>query len=346
MNYLLLDVEVNAWEAATYELIGRCESTGASARQVARFPLGPLALEARLPGLRRALARTDLGAGRAAGEDERAVGEFSGLLYGFLFSGEIGRLLDDSRAAAVRQWKGLRLRLVITAPALQGVPWETLWDILAFDLHSLRRGVFDLRVERVPREAAAQASARPVTLRPLTSAGLPADETSPEMEQALDLVQQADAAFYSPDFARAAELYMRALRLAPQLRLARENLARALECLNQRIAHTAVPPRAAAGFSRAWDVYSMYRFDEAAHWLHEAHLLAKDWGIAEWPEAAALHKRIERALTGLANYQEGLTRSAGGDLESAMEAVSQAYRADPLEVYRALLEEWGRVFET
>jgi hypothetical protein len=341
MEYLAFEVEINPWEERTYEIVAR--AGGTSARRVARFPLGPSSLAARLPALRKALASVDLGAGRARGEDERAVEEFAALLYRFLFAGETQRLLEETRAAAVANWKGLRLVVRVSAADLHALPWEALWDILAFDLKSLRRGLFDLRVERAAAPLAGEPLPRPRApaepLRPQAGAAEQAEQTA--------LLRQADAAFYSPDFERAINLYEAALRLGgPDLAQPRENLARARACLEYSQATTSVPPRAAAGFRRAWEVYTLYRFDEALRWLDEAWLLAKDWGIAEWPEAAAFRRQVERAQNAYLNYCEGLARRQEGDLARAIEAVSQAFRADPLEVYRAQLAAWGEEEKT
>lgn len=376
MEYHSLKVEINPWEGRSYEIIARLGQDQAaertepagSARQVAAFPLSPAGLEGRLPALRRALGRVDLGAGRGSGEEDRAVEEFALLFYRFIFSGEVRRLLEEERAAAVREWRGLRLVLYVTAPDLQALPWEVLWDILAFDLQSMKRGLFDLRVERPqPRPLSANVPLQgPGGRAPLRGPGdrvplrglgsrAPTGQSRPTISlhptsiaehhlQAVELVRQADIAFYSPDFAKAVMLYEAGLRFDPSLRQARESLLRAQAGLLQREPHTTVPPRAAAGYRRAWETYTMYRFDEALRWLNEAWLLAKDWGIAEWPEAHDFHALLERSRAAFANYQEALFRAEDGDLQGALEAIDQAYRADPLEVYRAQREDWGQVF--
>jgi hypothetical protein len=338
MEYLQLEIEINSWEGRSYEIIGR--SGEASARQISRFPLSPAGLHARLPALRRVLARVDLGAGRSADADERAVEEFAGLLYRFIFSGELKRLFDEVRTGAVQAWKGLRLCLQIVAPDLQAVPWEVLWDILAFDLQSMKRGMFDLRVERQAAAAGRSGATEHrgvIALRPTAA--------QEHHRLAFDLLRQADAAFYAPDFAQAAALYHDVLRFAPELPQASEFLARAETCLQNCHARTTVPPRAAAGYRKAWETYTLYRFDEALRWLNEAWLQARDWGIAEWPEAHALHAQIEHSRAGFANYQEALARSREGDMQGALEAIEQAYRADPLEVYRSQFESWSRAFD-
>jgi len=337
MDYLHLDIEINPWEGRSYEIIGHADEV--SARQISRFPLSPAGLHARMPALRRVLARVDLGAGRSANEEERTVEEFAGLLYRFIFSGELKRLFDEMRTSAVQEWKGLRLCLQIKATDLQAVPWEVLWDILAFDLKSMKRGMFDLQVERptaAPERSSVTAHRPMITLRPTA-----ADENH---RLAIDLLQQADMAFYVPDFARAAALYQDALRIEPGLRQASEFLARARNCLQNCDPRTTVPPRAAAGYRRAWETYTLYRFDEALRWLNEAWLQAKDWGIAEWPEAHAFHTQIEQSRAGFANYQEALIRANDGDMQGALEAIEQAYRADPLEIYRDQFETWNQAF--
>ena len=331
MQYRTLEVTIAAWDGASYEIIARAGQE--SARQVARFPLSPGGLQSRLASVRRALSRIDLGAGRGAGEDERAVEDFAGLLFRFAFAGEVRRLFEEERAAAVSQWQGLRLDLRVTAPDLLAVPWEVLWDILAFDLRSLRRGVFDLRIERgeLARPSApagedgdrtTRAALRPTAL----DAG---DEPGP----AAPWLAQAEEAFYSADFARAIELFSQALAQAPELPQARECLERARDCLARRDPASTVPPRAASEYRRAWEAYTRYRFDEAARWLDEAWLLAKDWGIAEWPEARDFHARIERSRAGYASYCKALACRRAGDLPGAREALAQAYRADPLVIY-------------
>ena len=359
MEYLTLEIEVNPWEGPTYEIIGRTESRisekstlsgqdsdknrahWSSARQVTLFPLNPTALAAQQPALRQALSRIDLRAGRSGNEDERLVEEFAAQLYRFLFSGELRRLLEETRSAAVQEWKGVRLRLWITATDLQTVPWEVLWDILGFDLQTMRRGLFDLRVERAARSSPTGAAPEQ---RQRTAVRLEPQSLGARQPEAVELLRQADAAFYIPDFKRAIPLYEAGLRLEPGLRQAHECLMRADTCLLNREPRSTVPPRAAAGYRRAWDAYTLYRFDEALRWLNEAWLLAKDWGIAAWPEATAFFHQIERSRSGWANFQKGLDRDVQGDRENAIEAAGQAYRADPLETYRTQLEAWGRVF--
>ena len=80
-------------------------------------------------------------------------------------------------------------------------------------------------------------------------------------------------------------------------------------------------------------------------WLNEAWLQAKDWGIAEWPEAHAFHAQIEQSRTGFANYQEALIRANDSDMQGALEAIEQAYRADPLEIYSDLMAAWQQSFD-
>jgi len=355
MEFLTLDLEINPWENRSYEIIARpAQGDGKtfhgsitadqvlwnSARVVANFPLSPSALDIRLPILRSTLSQMDLAAGRANTDEERGVTEFAGLLHDFIFTGDILRAFSEARTAAVSQWKGLRLRLRVSAPDLQSVPWEILWEILAFDLQSMRRGLFDLHVERIaPHRLRASMVRRPPAgpLHPISF--------GPHHQDMLHLIRQADAAFYSPDFNLAIERYKQCLQLEPSLRQARECLARAETWLSKHQAATTVPPRAAAGYKRAWDTYTQYRFDEALRWLNEAWLLAKDWGVTEWPEASTFQSQIERSRSGYANYQEGIARYEEGNLTGALEAVEQAFRADPLEVYHAQLEDWWQIFE-
>ncbi len=327
MRYNTLAVTIAPWEGASYEIIARGGQE--SARQVARFPLSPGGLQTRLASVRRALSRIDLGAGRGSGEDERAVEEFAGLLFRFAFAGEVRRLFEEERAAAVSQWQGLRVDLHVAAPELLIVPWEVLWDILAFDLRSLKRGVFDLRVERdaQPLTAGADGNLPAETLHPTTlSAG---DRAGPAMRWLVP----AEEAFYAADFERAVELYSQALQHTAGLPQAVECLERARDCLARRDPTSTVPPRAASDYRRAWEAFTRYRFDEATRWLDEAWLLAKDWGIAEWPEARAFHARIERSRAGYASYCKALACRRAGDLPGAREALAQAYRADPLFIY-------------
>jgi hypothetical protein len=329
MQYDIFEVAIQAWEGRSYEIIARCSRPAgpASARQVARFPLGPSALQAQLPAVRRALSRVDLKARRGAGADERAIEEFAVLLYRFIFSGEARRLFDEARAAAVADWKGLRLVLRIFTPDLQDLPWEVLWDILAFDLRSLKRGVFDLRVERsavVPAFGLQETPAE--AFLPSLFTGSPPENAAP--------LAPAEAAFYRADFETAIELLDGVLRLFPELAQAGEFRERARECLERRDPTTIVPPRAASDYRRAWEAFTRYRFNEAARFLDEAWLLAKDWGIAEWPEARAFHERLERCQTGFASYLKAQALRRSGNLADGQEALAQAHRADPLVIYQ------------
>jgi tetratricopeptide (TPR) repeat protein len=204
----------------------------------------------------------------------------------------------------------------------------------------MRRSLFDLRVERI-----APPGIHPGVNLELPVALLHPVSGDPQAEQVTQILHSADAAFYSPNYSLAIELYKRSLHFEPSLRQARECLARAEACQTNRIPTTTVPPRAAAGFQRAWDTYTQYRFTEASRWLIEAVLLAKDWGVAEWPEAVILKTQIERGLNGYANYTKAIACFEEGDIDGALEAVAQAFRADPLQVYHSQLETWSKIFE-
>jgi hypothetical protein len=183
------------------------------------------------------------------------------------------------------------------------VPWEVLWNILGFDLQTMRRGLIDLRIERSTCGSPSWAvlGQRPRTAQ-RAAVRLEPHSLGTRQPEAAELVRQADAAFYIPDFKRAVPLYEAGLSQAY------ECLMRADTCLLNREPRSTVPPRTAAGYRCAWDADTLYRFDEALRWLNEAWLLAKDWGIAAWPEATAFFHQIERSRTGWANFQKGLDR--------------------------------------
>ncbi len=58
----------------------------------------------------------------------QAADVFGQQLYSALFTDELRALLATSRNSAFREGKGLRVKILLDAPALANYPWEFLYD--------------------------------------------------------------------------------------------------------------------------------------------------------------------------------------------------------------------------
>ncbi|CAN5281085.1 hypothetical protein BH18ACT4_BH18ACT4_04090 [soil metagenome] len=105
------------------------DSPAGEATAVMTFPFDTLALENRLQAVQLALISRGATRRRMVPAHEQDVRSFGAALYDALFAGEIGSLFDRSRAEALREGKGLRLRLRFgDAAELASLPWEFLFD--------------------------------------------------------------------------------------------------------------------------------------------------------------------------------------------------------------------------
>jgi hypothetical protein len=112
-----------------------------------------------------------VGAGSATADAlARQVGD---QLFQALFAGDVGYCFEASKATARSQSKGLRLKLRIEPPLLQGAPWELLYDGRAAEFLALSRWTPLVRYLAVPQPIQALPARPP--LRILGMAASPPD---------------------------------------------------------------------------------------------------------------------------------------------------------------------------
>jgi CHAT domain len=119
-------IEIGSGSGREYPVVVR-SSTG-DVRGTMRFPFDELALESRLKDLQIALLKSGGRRRQALTQEERAVQGLGQALFDTLLADEVRRCYDDSLERADAGDKGLRLKLVITAPELAVLPWEYLYD--------------------------------------------------------------------------------------------------------------------------------------------------------------------------------------------------------------------------
>lgn len=126
MEYLDFEVEVRAHDGERFAIAVR--SAAGEARSVVAFPFPEAALKMHLASLAGAVRLSLHQNQHLPAEDEAAVRSFGRHLFEFLFSGEVGGRYRDCQQLARSQGKGLRVKLILAARALAGVPWELLYD--------------------------------------------------------------------------------------------------------------------------------------------------------------------------------------------------------------------------
>jgi hypothetical protein len=147
MDYLDFNLKVGPRIAENeYAVAARSVSMG-EARAIFRQPLNDEQLE--LFVLRVGLARR--GVRRIHSPEWRAAQEFGQKLFRALFTDEIGAAYLSSHNDAVRQGKGLRVKLTLDAPELANYPWEFLYDPSNSQFLSLFEDTPLLRYVELPR---------------------------------------------------------------------------------------------------------------------------------------------------------------------------------------------------
>ena len=172
MDYLDFDVDLTHEAGRDYQVTVR--SPAGEAREIMRFPYDEIALELALVKLQNALLRSGGPARRALTDDEKAVYDFGKTLFEALMTGEVRSRYAVSRAKAIQEAKGLRVRLHIEAPDLAALPWEYLYDQGEGEFLCLSRSTPLVRYLNLPR------SREPLTVAPpLRILGLVASPNNP-----------------------------------------------------------------------------------------------------------------------------------------------------------------------
>ena len=138
LTYLDFDLEIGPGQGREYP-VAVLRSPAGEARETMRFPFDDLQLESRLKDLQIALLRSGGKRRQILSPEEQAVQAFGAELFNALFTGEVRSRYDVSQDRAVRQDKGLRVKLRIAAPELAALPWEFLYDSRQSDFVCMSR---------------------------------------------------------------------------------------------------------------------------------------------------------------------------------------------------------------
>lgn len=125
-SYLDFDLEIGPGSGRDFPVAAR--AAAGEAREMMHFPFDELALESRLKDLQIALFRSGDTRRKVLSKEERAVQAFGQALFDALIVGEVRSVYHLAQREAVRQGKGLRLRLRIQPAELAALPWEFLFD--------------------------------------------------------------------------------------------------------------------------------------------------------------------------------------------------------------------------
>lgn len=127
LDYLDFELEIGPGSGREYP-IAVIRSAGGEARETMHFPFDELALENQLLALQNVLLRSGGKYRQILSPRAQIVQDFGRALFNALFTGEVRSRYAVSRQEAVRQGKGLRLKLRIQSPELAALPWEFLYD--------------------------------------------------------------------------------------------------------------------------------------------------------------------------------------------------------------------------
>lgn len=149
-SYLDFELEISLGRGREYTATV-VHSPAGEARETFRFPFGELELENRLQALQIALLSSGDRRRRMLSQEEQAVRDFGQELFDALIVGEVRSRYDVSLSEAVRQGKGLRLKLRIRPPGLAALPWEFLYDARQAEYVCLSRQTPIVRYLELPQ---------------------------------------------------------------------------------------------------------------------------------------------------------------------------------------------------
>jgi hypothetical protein len=126
VEYLNFDIAIGSSDGAYPVSVLR--SPAGEPRGELRPPFTGLELQTRLQAIEIALLKSSGERRRILAPEDRAVQEFGQALFDALISGDVRSCYDVSRSIALRDGRGLRIRLRIEPPELAVRPWEFLYD--------------------------------------------------------------------------------------------------------------------------------------------------------------------------------------------------------------------------
>jgi hypothetical protein len=127
VEYLNFDIGIGSSDGGAYP-VSVLRSPAGEPRGELRPPFTGLELQTRLQAIEIALLKSSGERRRILAPEDRAVQEFGQALFDGLISGDVRSCYDVSRSMALRDGRGLRIRLRIEPPELAVLPWEFLYD--------------------------------------------------------------------------------------------------------------------------------------------------------------------------------------------------------------------------
>jgi WD40 repeat protein/DNA polymerase III delta prime subunit len=188
MDYLDFELEIAAGSRHKYP-VAVIRSTAGEAHETMRFPFTEQALENQLLTLENALLRSGDKRRQILSSEGQTVQNFGRTLFDALFLGEVRNRYAVSQSEAIRQSKGLRVKLRIQPPELAALPWEFLYDVAIGEYVCLSRNTPIVRYLELPQPP------RPVTVTPplslLGMATSPKDLVELDIEREKQRVEEA-----------------------------------------------------------------------------------------------------------------------------------------------------------
>lgn len=188
MDYLDFELEIAAGSRRKYP-VAVIRSAAGEAHETMRFPFTEQALENQLLILENALLRSGDKRRQILSSEGQTVQNFGHALFDALFIGEVRNRYAVSHSEAIRQSKGLRVKLRIQPPELAALPWEFLYDVSLGEYVCLSRNTPIVRYLELPQPP------RPVTVTPplslLVMAISPKDLVELDIEREKQRVEEA-----------------------------------------------------------------------------------------------------------------------------------------------------------
>jgi CHAT domain-containing protein len=127
LEYLDFELRIGPGSGSEYPIAASCSLAG-EARETTHFPIEDQELEKHLRDLQNALLRASEKGRVGLSSEEQSVQDLGRSLFDALVTGEVRSRYDVSKEIAIREGKGLRLKLYIRPPELATLPWEFLYD--------------------------------------------------------------------------------------------------------------------------------------------------------------------------------------------------------------------------
>jgi tetratricopeptide (TPR) repeat protein len=167
------------------------------------------------------------------------------------------------------------------------------------------------------------------------------------LNDADQLMNQAEQFFYAGKYLDAVRLYEQVLRLEPDWERAIEHKKEAEKYLGSgHLPVIALPPRAAVAYGKAQSAERRDGYEEALKQIEIAmRSLEDDAGITRWEDGQTFKDNIQKELDVRELYEDGLRLFRQGNSEDALDKIEKAFSQTGLPKYKDKAQEI-RDFET